>query len=47
MNHANVYAWRLDDQVVDLENSIGVSFAGRLRRNFVHRVAEQQITYYE
>lgn len=33
VNRAEVYAWRLDDEVLILENSIGVTFAGRLRRN--------------
>lgn len=32
MNRAEVFGWSLDDQVMTLENSIGVSFAGRLRR---------------
>ncbi|CAF9936666.1 hypothetical protein IMSHALPRED_010847 [Imshaugia aleurites] len=33
MNRAEVFAWTLDDQVVGLEDSIGVTFSGRLRRD--------------
>ena len=33
MNRAEVFGWTLDDEVLILENSIGVTFAGRLRRN--------------
>ena len=33
MNRAQLFECTLDDQVLVLENSIGVSFAGRLRRN--------------
>ena len=32
MNRSEAFAWTLDDQVVALEESIGVTFAGRLRR---------------
>lgn len=33
MNRAEVFETRLDDEVLVLENSIGVTFPGRLRRN--------------
>ena len=36
---AELFVWMLDDQVVDLESSIGVTFAGRLR----HRKPSQNV----